>query len=185
MNCITISKTNRSGVRYILLDAIFGVADEIFVCSAVLYRRTRAPVHYRDPLSVEDLLGTLRRGRCFHAKRWKVSRCRPSRAAQLARRLARPPRIVARLPTCSQPAPWSGVCLEEDCRRKKEEEIKKGGHAAPLPRPAVPPPPVMPLPPAMPLFCAVRQHCEPPCRRRSESTRERETPQWIKEEMTL
>jgi hypothetical protein len=89
MNCITISKTNRSGVRYILLDAIFGVADEIFVCSAVLYRRTRAPVHYRDPLSVEDLLGTLRRGRCFHAKRWKVSRCRPSRAAQLARRLAR------------------------------------------------------------------------------------------------
>jgi hypothetical protein len=26
--------------------------------------------------------------------------------------------------------------LEEDSRRKKEEEIKKGGHAAPLPRPA-------------------------------------------------
>jgi hypothetical protein len=82
------TKTNRSGLRYTPY-----LADEIFVRSVVVYRRRWPSVSYRDPLSVEDLLGTLRRGRCFRVKRWKVPRCRPSRAAQLAR----PPRVVARL----------------------------------------------------------------------------------------
>jgi hypothetical protein len=38
-----VSETNHSGVRYTILDIIFGVADEISVCSVVLYRRRMRP----------------------------------------------------------------------------------------------------------------------------------------------
>jgi hypothetical protein len=90
-----VSETNHSGVRYTILDIIFGVADEISVCSVVLYRRRmRPPVPIRILYWWRICSVRYVANGAFATKRWKVPRCRPSHAARLARRT---PRVVTRL----------------------------------------------------------------------------------------